>query len=70
MGGSPDGWIVYVKRGSHWGTEALHGRLYEFLKKRLNMNPREIEAWAKMNPNKILELLREFYKSEGIPFPY
>jgi hypothetical protein len=37
---------------------------------KLGMTQRPLEQWTRENPDKLLPLLRKFYKGEGIPFPY
>ena len=69
MGGPRDGWTVYA-RNFHATVEGIQGRLNSFLRGKLNLQQRELEQWARDNPKKLLPLLREFYKAEGIPFPY
>ena len=65
-----DGMTVYA-RNVHATVEGIQGRLNSFLRGRLNLQQRELEQWsAGDNPKKLLPLLREFYKGEGIPFPY
>ena len=69
MGGPRNGWTVYA-RGPHATVEGIQGRLNSFLRGKLNLQQRELEQWARENPKKLLPLLREFYKAEGIPFTY
>jgi hypothetical protein len=69
LGGPKEGWVVYA-RNYHTAAGGIQDRLNQFLRGRLNMAQRELEEWARQNPEKILPLLREFYQHEGIPFPY
>jgi len=69
LGGPSKGWVVYA-RSSHAAHGRIQWRLNQFLQEHLMMKQRDLEAWARLNPEKILPLLREFYQREGIPFPY
>ncbi len=68
MGGPEEGWIVYAKK-PHYNADGLQGRLNSYLQDKLGMSQRELEEWARENPDKILDTLRDFYKDENIPFP-
>jgi RHS repeat-associated protein len=69
LGGPKEGWVVYT-RAPHTAAGGIQDRLNQFLRGRLNMAQRELEAWARQHPDEILPWLREFYRQEGIPFPY
>ncbi len=69
MGGPDNGWAVFA-RSPHNAGQAIQGRLNTFLQNELGMPQRKLETWARKNPVEILKHLREFYKGEGIPFPY
>jgi hypothetical protein len=69
MGGPREGWVVYAKQ-EHATLEGIQGRLNTFLRGKTDLPQRELESWGRENPDKLLPLLREFYKGEKIPFPY
>lgn len=59
----------YAKQ-QHATIEGIQGRLNAFLRDRLKLPQRQLEAWGRENTKELLALLREFYKIENIPFPY
>jgi len=67
MGGPEDGWTVYAQ-DPH--TSGIQMRLNNHLTEITGMRQRELEEWARENPEDLLPYLREFYKNEGIDFPY
>ncbi len=69
MGGPLEGLVIYVRQ-PHTASGALQDRLNTYLRTSLGMAQRELEAWGRENPSKLLPYLREFYKQENIPFPY
>jgi hypothetical protein len=69
MGGPREGWIAYALQ-PHNTVEGVQGRLNSFLRGQTGLAQRELEEWARNNPDKILPFLRKFYKGEGVDFPY
>jgi len=71
-GPADEGWIAFVKSTEHATKEGIQGRLNDYVMKKLNwtQGQRKLEEFAKANPDQILPVLRDFYKQEGIPFPY
>jgi hypothetical protein len=69
MGGPKEGWTVFARQ-PHQMVEGIQGRLNTFLRGKTGLGQRELEAFGRANPEQLLPYLREFYKKEGIPFPY
>jgi len=69
MGGPKEGWTVYA-RNVHSAAGGIQDRMNVYLRTQLGMQRRQVEAWARQHPGAILDHLRQFYKAEGIGFPY
>jgi hypothetical protein len=69
MGGPEDGWAIFAKQ-PHTQGGAIQDRLNKFLVEKTGKAESEIYDWARKQPDELLPWLRDFYKNEGIQFPY
>jgi hypothetical protein len=68
MGGPKEGWVIYA-RNVHTAAGGIQDRLNVYLRNQLNMQQRQLEAWARSHPQQSFHTSGSSTRTKGFTSP-